>query len=154
MSHEVQKQLMSAAPIALSDQLEELSSFQAFTEYASSKKEMPFIARANVIVQNYICFVYLNDNCLKILRKQSKTTITQKCCKYLTNNPVRAFRNALAHGNWKYNTDFTGLLYFAHKGDNPDGPMTEFEVSQQELDFWHSLTKCTLYSIFTALTHK
>ncbi len=81
---------------------------------------MPQLTRAQVIVQNYICFVYLGEACFQVLRREAPTGSTVKrCCRFLTDNPVRAFRNAVAHGNWKYTPEFSGLEFWARKGGDP-----------------------------------
>jgi hypothetical protein len=108
--------------------------------------------RAQVITQNYICFVYLGEACFKALKKEVQAeTATQRCCKYLTDNPVRAFRNAIAHSNWCYLPDFSGLEFWARKGADPAERPTRFEVRQQELDFWQSLARCTAYAAYLSL---
>jgi len=38
--------------------------------------------------------------------------------RYLTDDPVRAFRSVVAHGNWQYAPDFSALAYWARKGDD------------------------------------
>jgi hypothetical protein len=61
---------------------------------------------------------------------------TKKCCKYLTINPIRAFRNAIAHANWNYKIDYSGLEFWARKGSDPNEPLSHFDVFMDELDFW------------------
>lgn len=128
------------------DRVDELTAFQAFMDYVHrAAAPGPAIVRAQVILQNYICFIYLNE-WFKILRGSLPAESTSaKCCVFLNNNPVRAFRNAVADGNWKYNDDFSGLIYWAREGSVSAEPMTRWEVSQLELDFWQALARCVAY---------
>lgn len=48
---------------------------------------------------------------------------------------MRAFRNAVAHANWHYLPDFSGLEFWTRNGAEPTEPMARFEVSQNHLDF-------------------
>jgi hypothetical protein len=105
----------------------------------------PALVRAQVILQNYICFVYLDDWFKTLRGSLPAESTTGKCCVFLTNGPVSAFRDALAHGNWKYNDDFSGLIYWANEGRDSAEPMTRWEVSQLELDFWQALARCVAY---------
>ena len=141
-------QATEGSVISLNDRIGELSAFQAFMEL-----DLPHeLIRAKVIVQNYVCFVYLGEACFKALRKSLPNGSTaKKCCKFLTDNPVRAFRNALAHGNWRYLPDFSGLEYWAQKGSDATEPLSKFVVSQEELNFWSALARCTAYSIYAGL---
>lgn len=145
-------EIRGQSPVSFSDRLDELTAFQAFMDIAHTVPNSPALTRAQVITQNYVCFVYLGDAWFKQLGKDSPPgSTTKKCVKFLTNNPVRAFRNAIAHANWKYKSDFTGLDFWARKGADPNEPMQKFEVSQNDLNFWQSLARCTAYSSFMAL---
>ena len=113
----------------------------------SAMSHGPHLVRAQVVVQNYVCFVYLQESCFVALRRESPAGSTlRRCCSFLTNNRVRSFRNAVAHGNWEYRPDFSGLVYWARKDSDRDQLPTMFEVSQLELDFWQSLARCTAYA--------
>lgn len=80
-------------------------------------------------------------------------TLTRKICKFLVNNPVRAFRNSYAHGNWEYIFNPAGIKYYAYKGeikmDKENDVMTEYVVYQDELGFWQALAQSTAYTIYT-----
>jgi hypothetical protein len=152
LSAEARAAVFAATPVGLRQRLDELVAFQAFMEEVAIARSQPHLVRAQVIVQNYVCFVYLGEACFKVLRHESQAGSTlRRCCSYLTDNPVRAFRNAIAHGNWQYTPDFSGLLYWARKGSDPKEALGEFEVSQLQLDFWQSLARCTAYAAYTAL---
>jgi hypothetical protein len=117
-----------------------------------TSKPHPVVVRAQVVCQNYICFVYLGESCFNVLKKELPPgSAAKKCCRFLTDNPIRAFRNAVAHANWRYLPDFTGLEYWARKGAEPTEPMVRFEVSQQALSFWQALARCTAYASFLTL---
>jgi hypothetical protein len=142
-----------ASQIPLKIRIEELQAFQRWMDLVDAMCDPdPGVVRAQVVYQNYICFVYLGESCFKILKKELPPESTaKKCCKFLTDNPVRAFRNAVVHANWRYSTDFSGLEYWARKGDDALEPMVQFNVSQHDLSFWQSLARCTAYASFITL---
>jgi hypothetical protein len=73
---------------------------------------VPPLTRAQVAYQLYVVFVYLGDSCFNQLRKRAVSgSVLKKCCKYLTDGPVRGLRNAVAHSNWRYADDFTGIVF-------------------------------------------
>ena len=145
----VLNQIRNEDTIGLNSRLDEIVAFQAWMDIVREVPKYPAIIRAQVITQNYICFVYLGDTCFKILRKHADSkSVIKKCCEFLTDNPIRAFRNALAHGNWKYREDYRGIIFWARKGNKPDEPLSKFEVSQNDLGFWQALARCTAYVAF------
>ncbi len=92
---------------------------------------------------------------LEVLRKNSDPgTVTKRCSKYLLDNPIRAFRNAIAHGNWMYLDDYSGLQFWAHQDGKPDEPMKRYEVSDHELKFWQMLSRATAYTAYLTLDEK
>lgn len=140
--------------VGLDTRLEELVAFQGFMDLVGSIPSDPSIVRAQVITQNYLCFVYLGDSCFKVLQKHTPSgSTTRRCCRFLTDNPIRAFRNALAHANWRYNEDFSGLHFWARKGSDLTDPLSDFEVSQLELCFWQALARCVSYVAFSHATN-
>jgi len=152
LSTDTRKELILSSPILPKDRIDELLAFQGWMDFASSIKRNPFITRAQVITQNYICFVYLGDALFKALKAALPSPkVTGRCCRFLLNNPVRAFRNAIAHSNWKYLPDFSGIEFWSKKGSDPDEPLVRFEVSQNDLNYWQALARCTAYSAFLAL---
>jgi hypothetical protein len=153
LSNEARQRARETSQIPPTVRIEELVAFQGYMELVHSATEpLPVVVRAQVVYQNYICFVYLGESCFNTLKKELPSGSTaKKCSKFLTDNPVRAFRNALAHVNWQYLPDFSGLEYWARKGAEPTEPMTRFEVSQQDLSFWQALARCTAYASFPAL---
>jgi len=152
LPQDVRAAVLSSTPISLGQRLDELRAFQAFMDMASGIPDKPHLRRAQVIVQNYMCFVYLGDACFKVLRKGSPSGSTlNRCCRFLNDNPVRAFRNAVAHGNWSYTAGFHGLAFWARKGDDPNEAPAQFQVSQNDLNFWQSLARCTAYATYTTL---
>jgi hypothetical protein len=132
--------------VGLYARLEELTAFQSFMDLAHSIPSHPSVVGAQVITQNYVCFVYLGESCFKILQRHMRSTsATRRCCGFLTDNPIRAFRNALAHANWRYKDDFSGLHFWARKGSDPNEPLSEFEVGQ--LEAWFLAGSCSLYQL-------
>jgi hypothetical protein len=55
-------------PIPIQDRLNELKAFQGWMDIAHDSRS-PYITRAQVIVQNYVCFVYLGEACFKTLKQ-------------------------------------------------------------------------------------
>jgi len=142
----------AAGPVPLRDRLDELQAFQAWMDLASTGRSDAAVTRAQVIVQNYMCFVYLGEACFRALRRTSKPgSVTRRCCEYLTDNPIRAFRNAIAHSNWTYAPDFRGLVYWARKGSDANEALSRFEVAQRELNFWQALSRGVAYAAYTSI---
>jgi hypothetical protein len=149
----VKVRIRESSPIPLDARTEELVAFQAYMDMVhQSGQPHPSVIRAQAVYQNYVCFVYLNEACFKILwRELPVTSSARKCCKVLTDNPVRAFRNALAHANWRYLPDFSGLEFWARKGADSTEPIVRFEVSQADLSFWQTVARCTAYVAYQSL---
>jgi hypothetical protein len=138
--------------IPVNDRKNELVAFQGFMAFCNSLEPNPYIIRSQVCYQNYICFVYLGDAWFKELRKNMVSdSSTKLCCKFLTDNPVRAFRNAIAHGNWRYLSDYSGIEFWAKKGEGKEEPVVKFEVTQNDLNFWQALARCVAYCIAEVL---
>jgi hypothetical protein len=151
LPREIKEEVRNASPVPIQNRLEELQAFQGWMEVAGDLKH-PFVTRAQVITQNYICFVYLPEACFSILRKRAPPqSAAKKCSAYLTDNPIRAFRNAISHSNWQYRQDFGGLVYWARKGEKLDEQLSRFEVDSQTLSFWQSLSRCAAYAIYENL---
>ena len=152
MTNNNKNKVKDASPIDLKIRIDELLAFQSMMDTFNKLKPRPEIVRTQIIVQNYICFVYLKDALFEALREIfSSDSLTKKCCNFLLNNPVRAFRNAIAHGNWKYNENCTGIEFWAHKGDLTKSKMTKWEVHQKELAFWQALSRMVAYVTFLTL---
>ena len=98
-----------------------------------------------------MCFVYLKEGLFQSLRKCPSGSLCRKCGTFLTDNPVRAFRNALAHGNWRGSFDNVGIDFWARKGAEQTDPVERFRVDVADLNFWHSLSIATAYASLTAL---
>lgn len=149
---EAKVELRESTPVAIRDRLSEVQSFQSWMDVAHTVRN-PSITRAQVITQNYICFVYLPESLFRVLAKHCPSgSAARKCAQFLSNNPVRSFRNAVAHANWTYRQDFGALVYWARKGADPDEPLQRFEVEQSELSFWQSLSRCLAYASLTSLS--
>jgi hypothetical protein len=152
LSEEAKQRVREASQVPLAARIEELIGFQGFMDHVRELSSLPVVVRAQVVYQNYICFVYLGESCFNVLKKELPSGSTaKKCCRFLTDNPVRAFRNAVAHANWRYLPDFSGLEFWARKGAEPNEPMARFEVSQNDLDFWQALARATAYVAFLSV---
>jgi hypothetical protein len=142
-------QIIESSPVPIETRLEELIAFQRWMDFAGTHKNNPVIVRAQVITQNYICFVYLKETWFEVLRKHLlEESTTNKCCNFLLSNPIRFFRNAVSHGNWQYKDDFSGIEYWDRK--DKSSPYTHWMVNKQDLSFWQSLSRVTAYASFLA----
>ena len=149
---EAKQRVKDNTPIPLDARLDELTAFQSWMDSIHGSDPNPAVVRAQVITQNYICFVYLSEACFSaLMRELPSGSTTKKCCKFLTNNPVRAFRNAIAHSNWKYLPNFDGLEFWAKKGADPNEQPAKFQGRQLELSFWQALARCCAYASFLSL---
>lgn len=100
---ENKRALIELSRVTPQNRFDELVAFQGWMDYANKIRGNPYVTRAQVITQNYICFVYLGDALFKSLKEALPPPfVTGRCCRFLLNNPVRAFRNAVAHSNWQY----------------------------------------------------
>lgn len=135
--------------VTVRDRLDELIAFQGFMDLVHSLPTDSRLIRAQVLAQNYVCFVYLGESCFMTLRRVSPAgSAIRRCSEFLTQNPVRAFRNAVAHALWRYRDDFSGLEFWARKGSDRDEPTIRWEVSQEDLMFWQAIARCTAYATF------
>jgi hypothetical protein len=123
------REVFQASGIPLMARYEELLAFQSWMSIASTLND-PSIRRAQVITQNYICFVYLKDSCFEVLaRIAPRNSVVSNCSNYLTSGSVRHFRNGFAHANWKYLADFSGLEAWARqKAFDPSSPLVKIEI--------------------------
>lgn len=145
-------QILAVSPVPLRDRLDELRAFQGWMELASKITGSAAVTRAQVITQNYVCFVYLGEACFRALRKASKPgSVTRRCCTYLTSNPVRAFRNSIAHSNWTYAPGFDALMFGARKGSDPNEALLRFDVASAELNFWQALSRGVAYAAYCSI---
>ncbi len=152
LSKEAKSEIIKSSPVDIKHRYEELLAYESWMDIVRKSSKPPAVVRAQVIVQNYICFVYLNESCFNILRKHVPSgSACKKCCNFLVNNHVRAFRNAIAHANWCYKSDFSGIIYWARKGEDQRAPLVEFEVNQDDLSFWQAVARCTAYAAFQNL---
>jgi hypothetical protein len=153
LSTDDKAKIRNASPVPLQNRLDELSAFQSWTEQAAGIRNNPAVTRAHVQTQNYVCFVYLSESCFRVLAKAAPSdSAARKCARFLSNNPIRAFRNAIAHANWAYRQpDHEAIIYWARKGADPSEPLATFEVKQEDLDFWQALARCVAYAAFSNL---
>ncbi|RFC32387.1 MAG: hypothetical protein DID92_2727745380 [Candidatus Nitrotoga sp. SPKER] len=150
LSSEQKAEIRTASPVPLQDRLAELQAFQGWMDQAHTVRNNPFVTRAQVLSQNYICFVYLPGACFSVLLKICPSgSAAKKCAQFLSNNPVRAFRNAVAHANWIYRADFGAIIYWARKGSDPNEPLQQFEVEQNDLLFWQAVSRCVAYAAYS-----
>ena len=86
------RRVEETSQIPLKMRIEELVAFQGWMDLVHATHEpSPVVIRAQVAYQNYICFIYLSESCFNVLKKELPSGSTaRKCCKFLTDNPVRA----------------------------------------------------------------
>lgn len=138
--------------ISYADRLNEVALFMNWSAESRLFEPNPLWDHAKLVLSYYVCFVYLGETCFIRLRKLLRSTATGRCCNYLTENPVRAFRNAIAHGNWQIGN---GVIHFwARKGNDPNEYLFKFEVPDQDIQFWFFLSLCVGKSAFAALTER
>jgi hypothetical protein len=138
--------------VSWQDRNEMLGNFQVFMELVTKAPQHPAVVGVSLVAQNYIAFVYLGEALFTKLKKASASGSTaRRCATFLTDNPVRALRNATAHGNWRVRPDRTGLEFWARKGAGQDEPMHQFSVTEFELNFWQALARCTAYASYLAV---
>jgi hypothetical protein len=140
--------LIGDCPISLKDRFDSLNTLLIWMERGKDEK----FTYGGILALNYMCFIYLGDGCFKILRKELPSdSVARKCCQALTDNPVRAFRNALAHGNWRISLDSSGIDFWAKKGSDPTEPMSRWRFSEMDLHFWQYLSIATAVATMAAL---
>jgi hypothetical protein len=140
--------LSGESPLSLSDRLHQLRLLLNWLEETQGANN----SYGQLISLNYICFVYLGDACFKVFRKEMpKGSVSHKCAEYLTDNPVRGFRNALAHGNWRLTADRCSIDFWARKGSDPNEALTRFRFTEDDLHFAHYLAVATAYAAMLVL---
>ena len=150
---EIKDSVSAASWVPLHLRLEALGSFQRWSDFAIAERGKPDIVRAAVVVQTYICFVYLKDACFEALGEQlPSTSVTSRCAVFLSRGKVRDFRNAFSHGNWCHRPNVPTLdCWVACDARNPNGVHRHFEVSNEELDFWQTLSRGVAYVTYDQL---
>ncbi|WP_139351678.1 hypothetical protein [Rhodanobacter sp. C06] len=150
---EAKSEIRAASPVPLSARFEELIAFQSWSDFSTSVRSNPAITRASVVVQNYICFVYLKDACFEVVaRRAAPGSVAARASAFLSRGAVRDFRNAFSHANWRYNKSFTGLeCWVLEDSRNRSGSMRHFEVSQADLNFWQALSRGIAYATYEQL---
>ena len=84
LSKEAKSEIKASSPIDIKNRHEELLAFQNWMDIVHTSENHPAVIRAQVIVQNYICFVYLNESCFNVLRKHvSSGGACKKCCNFV-----------------------------------------------------------------------
>lgn len=151
LSLPVKKEIENSTPIPIKARLDELIAFQRWMDFVDSMKmPKPEVIRAQVITQNYICFVYLKETWFEILLQHlHQNSSTYKSCSFLLSEPIKLLRHGISHGNWKYKDDFSGLEYWNRK--DRSSPYDYKQVDGQELDFWQSLSRTVAYASFLAI---
>lgn len=152
LTQEQKAEIQRESPVNYQARLDELIAFQAWMDLAQATPGNPAVTRAQVIAQNYICFVYLTESCfMKVARICHSGSVTKKCARFLVDGRVRSFRNAISHANWTYRADYQAIEYWARKGADDNESLEKFVVEQPELQFWQSLSRCVGYTVYSSL---
>ena len=150
LSPDSREALKNSSVISIKDRLDELVASKRWDGW-SLKVSHPSVARARVLTQNYICFVYLGDSCLSILKKNLPSgSPTRKVCQFRP-KPNSRISQWDAHANWKYKADYSGIEFWARKGSDANELMVKWEVGQTALNFWQALSpqlRITFTSLF------
>ena len=153
LSPDAKGRIEEASPVPISARWDELIVFQAWMDLDRSRPKHRTIVRTQVLIQNYICFIYLKDACFEVISKQATPkSVAARCAKHLSRGAVRDFRNAFAHGNWHYNATFSGLeCWVPQKARNRSTRLKHFVVSQDDLTFWQALSRAVAYATYLQL---
>ncbi|HMP03769.1 MAG TPA: hypothetical protein PKC45_14825 [Gemmatales bacterium] len=114
-------------------------------EFPPERVETAFHEMLSVI-QLYVSFVFVGDGLFECLAKEGPPdSCVQKCASYIRKNPIRALRNAVAHGNW--HLTHTGTVkYWARRGPKANEALTQFEATADRMNFFVNLTRCVAWS--------
>lgn len=146
--------IVRSSPVPPRDRLHQIEQSIAFNAACGPQifARVPGVAYAHTITLCYISVVYLAESLFDAVHKAlGPNSSGRKCAGYLRNNPVRAFRNALAHGHWRFRGDGSAIEFWARKGSAGSDPMVLWEVSQDDLVFWYGLSHATGYAALKAI---
>ncbi|MBU0600253.1 hypothetical protein KJ997_05735, partial [bacterium] len=105
------------------------------------------------VVNVYMSFVFAGDGLFELLVKEAaKNTILRISAKFIRNNPLRAIRNAVAHGNYHIAADGS-LSCWAKKGDQKDEPLVKFEASDIDMAFYAAFTRTVAWASLCAANY-
>lgn len=139
----------SFGPVPIDLVFEEITAFQQWMELATEISD-PVVKRAQVITTCYTCFLYLGDGCFRKLAKfMPKNTAVSRACRFLVSKPIKAFRNAFAHGKWHYQftNELASIVYWDWDNLNSKTDV-RWEVNDLELEFWEKLARSTAYVFY------
>lgn len=136
------------SPVDLNERIQELGRFDELVHKVLNNKDKISGNEMTCFItyRSYMLFVYIKDNCFEKTKAITHNgTITKKICTYLTENPVRAYRNAIAHGNFFYSPKDQEIIYYNR---NPANQITEYKLKMKEWNFWQELARGTAYTIY------
>jgi hypothetical protein len=156
---EVLRKIRDEDEVGLYCRLVELEALGQFMEFVVKNKEKPdgvqSLNRMAFACQFYYGFVYFNDACCDRLRDSALADSTlRKCCTYLNNYPVRGFRNAVAHGNWRHTGDGKCVRIYYSKEKDPTKNRLEYPIPLVEVDFWTILARMTACVAFETIIER
>jgi hypothetical protein len=81
---EAKKEILQATPVDVTARWAELMAFQAFMDHVAAARTVhPAVVRAQVLYQNYMCFVYLGEALFRILVKSAPpNSASRKCARF------------------------------------------------------------------------
>jgi len=139
------REIVDKSSVGIEKRIHEVVAFNAWMEYVNAiEPPAPALVRAQVQSQLYFSFVYLRDRLVVPVRdKLPESSATRAALHALTREPVRHVRNAVAHGEWAYNEDFSGLRFWDRS--------VEIVLLQCELDAWSTLARGVTCAVLEAV---
>jgi hypothetical protein len=161
---ELLDQLVESSPLPINERLNMFEAYQM--EYlprlrgrrpplpnatSMTMEQFAFVIFDELLPSLYMCVVFAADNLFDCIKKGAPSgSVAKKCAKFIRDDPLRALRNALAHGNWRF-AGYGALEYWARKDDGSNHVhVTRFEIDHETLRFYLDL--CTYYAWVLLLT--
>lgn len=131
--------------------VEEMTAFQAWTDFAEVLGRDPVVVRARVMTQLYVSFVWLRDALMTpVASAVSASGPVAAIESFLKSGRRRLLRNAIAHGRWCYLPEFDGLEIWAEPSRGK--PHQRHLITASELGQWQVLSRGFAIAVLLALT--
>ena len=156
-STHLKEKIRTTSPVPIADRLSQV--WMAINFYGQCGPDqfraIPGLAYAHTVTMSYISVVSLSDGLFDCVKKGGlpSTSVSKRCVKYLRENPVRAYRNAIAHGNWAANVAKGGIDFWARPGDE-NTKMEKWFVSQADLVFWYEFSRVVGLMLLEGIENK
>lgn len=173
------RELEKSSPLSIEQRLEWFSLYQVWKNDIDPRIEIPSdVDLSHVHLQNalmvmrarvhlYMSFVFAGDGLFQVLARRGRQgSALRACARYIRKNPLRALRNAVAHGNWELTTDGSVKYWarkgqddsawrdcwkwlrkhWARKGQDDSEAMSEFVASEEDVHFYVALSRCVAWA--------